>query len=143
MNITLFCLVVGMLFATYYDIRYNRIPNKIIAILLCIRTAFGLFESGGRLFYSLGTMLIVAIVMIVLYYGLKGKIGAGDIKVVIVMAFYLNIHTFVMAITSSMCIMFVFCVVALGCKKITLKRKMPIAPFFLFGILLSHYIAFV
>ena len=74
--------------------------------------------------------VVVIIISLIIYYAFKEKIGAGDFKIVIMLAFCLNIFAFFNTIIITMCIILTFCIFTLLSKRLTRKSTIPLVPFF-------------
>ncbi len=123
-------LLISMFVATYYDLRYNRVPNSLIAILILFRIVMGIFNDYRQLMISALLTVVVIIISLIIYYAFKEKIGAGDFKIVIMLAFCLNIFAFFNTIIITMCIILIFCIFTLLSKRLTRKSTIPLVPFF-------------
>ena len=107
-------LVLGI---TYMDVRYRRIPNKLVLIILLSGIAFNAYFSGWRgLTSSLGGAAIAFGIM--LLFHLFGTMGAGDVK----------LFTAIGAVLGSSMVLPTFLIVALTggvlaiCKMIYTRR---------------------
>ena len=83
---------------------------------------------------SLFAVLVLAAVFGLVYLLRKDAIGLGDIKLILVCAFYLGRLSFGM-ICWGMMAAFVCSIILLVCKKATPASGLPFAPFLLFGAL--------
>ena len=64
---------------TYMDIRYRRIPNKLVLAILLVGLTINTVFGGGRgLLLSLGGFAFAFAVMF--FFHLFGTLGAGDVK---------------------------------------------------------------
>ena len=131
MNAMIICgLLMGMLSATYCDLRYNRVPNFIFLFLIIFRIVIGVFNDYGQLMISASLTVVVIVISLLIYYAFKEKIGAGDFKIVIMLAFYLDIFAFLNTIIITMSTILIFCIITLLGKRLTRKSTIPLVPFF-------------
>lgn len=75
--------------AVYYDLRYQRIPNRLIVAGLFLGLLYQIDHSRwmGLIEYSAGVVLPVAVLFILLYFRMM---GAGDIKLLSVIGGFLG-----------------------------------------------------
>ena len=67
------------IYITYMDIRYRRIPNKLVLAILLVGLTINTVFGGGRgLLLSLGGFAFAFAVMF--FFHLFGTLGAGDVK---------------------------------------------------------------
>lgn len=129
-------LCMGLLFVAFYDVWYRLIPNKILFILFFIRIFFFLVARDLTLL-RLIEIIIIIFAGVLLYILLKNKIGAGDIKLLIVIGFYLPANEFLCSIFIFLILMLVLSIVLLFFKKVTIKTFVPLAPFIAIGVIIN------
>ncbi len=125
-----FCIVL-LVWCSYTDIRNRTVSNLAVVLMLClgiVHTAFILQVDGTWWTYPTG--MVFAIPFFISW--LRGGMGAGDVKLVIVITLYLGLLNAVIA--------FALMVLALAVlmarswiKARTLKRAIPLAPVLAFG----------
>ena len=144
----LFFLAAVLLMAACTDIRRHIIPNVLILSAVAIRILLYiplLIQHGIRI----GEILIHAAVSVLFPVALcliagaviPGGIGMGDIKLMIVIAFYLDFWESVTAFLYS----FLFAAIAALCCFAFRKEKekplrLPLAPAFLAGTMFAYFI---
>lgn len=86
------CLFIVLTGCCIVDVRYHRIPNKLIAAGMLVRilclVADIFMKNDSNLIESAGAMLVFAGVSMLLY--LPGMIGAGDVKLLGMTGFYIG-----------------------------------------------------
>lgn len=134
-----------MLAACYYDLRYRRIPNKLL--LFCLLTGLLTYFTNNwnwlaGFILSLCSMGIAFIFMLVPYK--MGQIGAGDVKLFASLAVFYEPG-------ETVDIIFLYCIIILFLsfytviinfireKRIGLNASYPMAPF-IAGAFLLHSI---
>lgn len=118
--------------ATIEDIKYKKISNTI----LIIGGALGIFSLVSNL-PSLKWECILALVpgmlMIILAYLSKEKIGYGDGICVLFIGMMEGYRKCVILVLLSLGLLFLFCVIALILKKVKKETRIPFLPFLLCG----------
>lgn len=145
MKIIRYLVLVEALFViAWKDKKEKIILNKDLAILLGVRCLLFVFEwllypnyGLGIVFSSLLGFLIGAAVFGICYIVSRGGLGAGDVKLMAVLGFYLGgsmlISTMVLAVFCSA----LYSIVNLIRKKTSLKAEIPFAPFVMMGTVLA------
>ncbi len=119
-------LLIFLLYFSYTDCRYRRIPNKVILLLLIIGFCFLPFSSPMSL-YCIG-LFFPSLILFLLNILYSGFIGSGDIKLFIctglLLGFKINILLFILTCISAL----IFCAIysLLSSNKI---YSLPLAPF--------------
>lgn len=143
-NTKLICLL-GLLFlAANVDARKEIIPNTLILAGLILRVVYWVLElcyNAGYLWLTFKDELLACAILGVFFLlcGLivKGGIGMGDIKLVLVMCLFQGLSG---VLSSLFCALFAAFVVTIGLlitKKKTRKDAIPFAPSILLGALVS------
>lgn len=137
-------LAAGLTVIARIDCEEKRIPNRILAVLLCIRIVLLVCEwltfpkLGFALLISAGLgMLIGGGIFLVAYLILRGGVGMGDIKLFIVIGSYVGAGSIMAVIFWTAISSAVYSIVMLICKKIKLKEEIPFAPFILIGTIVT------
>lgn len=120
----IFCLITAVM--GFYDFKFKRIPNGIIVVALL----FSFLGGVNILSVMLGVLLIV-LPMIIFYK--PNSIGGGDIKMIMVMCFYLGY----VKTLSSFVIGILLCLIY---AKFEVKRSMILAPFFSIGTIITIFL---
>lgn len=132
---------------SYIDIKSYRIPNKLVFAIFIEGILFGLYQyffAGDKnVFPNIAAGFFVGVFPMLLAVILsKGKMGAGDMKLMAALGVFsgpLNIFfIFVLAVVLAG----FFAIIMITAKKMTLKSKLPLAPFislaFLLNLILSE-----
>ena len=136
-----------LLLISYQDHKHRRIPNKLLLCLLILRViflavSFGLsMESGIReLLFSVIASAIILMVLLLFRPYLKGKTGAGDLKLLLVCGFCLGINRFLLSLLFTTALL-----VATYVYQVVQKRKItiPFAPFLCCGALIASVVVHI
>lgn len=137
-------LVVALFVIAWKDKKEQIILNKHLMILLGIRCFLLIMEwlmypayGLGIIFSAVMGFLIGAIVFGICYLLSRGGMGAGDVKLMAVLGFYLG-----GSVIMSVMVLAVFCsaiysIINLIRKKTSLKAEIPFAPFVMIGTILA------
>ena len=136
MNITLSILmdaffIALLLWCSYTDIRKRTVSNANVILLLClgiVRTE--LIALAGGAWWTYPTGMVLAIPFFLAW--LRGRMGAGDIKLVMTIGLYLGLLNTVIAFALIVPILAVFTIHS-WIKTKTLKGAIPLAPVLAFG----------
>jgi len=130
--------------AAYTDIKTRKIPNKLILTILAswvvIMVVFAIVDFKAFpaiLLESVFAGTIGALVFIVIRIITKRGVGGGDVKLAIVMALLLTAEKTVLMIMVSLLLAALVSAFLLMLKRVTLKTKIPFAPFMFAGVLVS------
>lgn len=118
------------------DAKFHIIPNimmitMMITQLLC---SFLLVKSGIS-YVNLIVAVVLAIVLLLISKISKEQIGAGDVKLLIVISLIYGLSFTIYSMIFSLIIMVIFSVPLLIMKKATLKSQIPFVPFYVIGAL--------
>lgn len=129
------------------DYRYKRIPNWFLAVGAGYRVVIFLGEliwerevllstilSEGIAFLMIGVILIVCLLI------MKNSMGAGDIKLMLLMCLFQGIAGVAASLFCSMLVSFVIAVFLLLTKKKNRKDTIPFGPCVLVGTYLSIFL---
>lgn len=140
-------VICWMYFAAVIDFKLFVIPNDIIIgmlielALIFIPEAFADF-SGFK--YTITTAVLGGVIMGVLFLlgrvFSKGSMGMGDVKAVMMCGFFLGMDSAAGMVFWALVISVVTGLVLIIAKKAKLKSKIPMAPFFFLGALVSNAI---
>lgn len=117
------------------DLRVRLIPNE----MLLAMAVMGLILQGWTAgLDGVVTAFFAALVLFCIYMGLGNfmglyKIGAGDVKLSVVMALTLGYPCIMWAMLAMAVSMFLFCGVGIALRKMTLKSMLPFGPFLVPG----------
>lgn len=123
--------IVLLLWCSYTDIRERIVSNVTIALLLCLGIAHTVFMAlVGSTWWTYPAGMVLAVPLFLTW--LKGHIGAGDVKLVLVIGLYLGLLNTVIAFTL-MVPLLVILMVRSQIKTNTIKGAIPLAPVLAFG----------
>jgi len=129
-------LIISLIMITVYDMKHHVISNRFLLVLTVLRMIFFLVFRNFTL-AKLIEIAFVASIGISLYFLLKGKIGAGDIKFIFVISLYLTTQEFVYAIFITMLFMLLSGIVLLCFKEANKKSFVPLSPFIALGTIIA------
>lgn len=137
-------LIAALFLIAWIDRRTRRIPNKILKILLMIRT--GLFLLEWMMFPRLGLSLLISVMLgallgggmfLLAHFISRGGVGMGDVKLVAAVGIYMGGGSIMACVFLSVMASSVYSIIMLICKKIKLKEEIPFAPFVFIGTVLT------
>lgn len=105
------------------DIKNKKIPNILLAIMLCL----AIITSKNLLSGLMGVMLIALPMM---YFHKSGGIGGGDIKLIAVIGLYLGYKGLLIMFLISLFLCFSY-------ANLKQKRSLPLTPFFCLGFIIT------
>ncbi len=136
----------ALVIMTATDIKFKKIPNKLLLLLLGLRFVGIIFQRifydvriMSALLFSVFGMLIGAIVILIGMFISKGGIGAGDMKLYSVIGAFCGLAGIVQVMMYSLFFSAVFGIGMLIVKKAGWKTAIPMAPFILAG-LTAYYV---
>lgn len=137
-------LLLGLWIIAWIDNKEKRIPNKILLWMAGIRAGFLMLECIIYMEYF-GTLLITFIggavvsggMFLLCYFLSRGGMGAGDVKLLTVVGFYVGMGTIFTDIFLTVCSAAIYTVIFLLLKKIKMKEEVSFAPFVLAGTVLT------
>ena len=129
-------LIISIILITVYDIKHHIISNRFLLVLTVLRMIFFLYFRNFTL-VKLIEIVIVVSVGISFYFLLKGKIGAGDIKLIFVISLYLTTKEFIYAMFNTMIFMLLSGIVLLCFKEANKKSFVPLSPFIALGTIIA------
>jgi len=129
-------LLSGLVLVTFFDIKYRLIPNKIlIALIICKVMLF--LIMGGLTPTKMTEIITVVVISMIIYFVFKNKIGAGDIKLEIVISLYLSSVEFVCSLLVSAFFLLIYSIIMFFSKGFTYKKMVPLSPFVTLGVIIS------
>lgn len=136
----LFC---ALGFCSYIDVKKRIIPNSVLLWLLLARTGLLVIEivAAPDLWkvMALRMLLGAAASFVVLWIAAlasKGGIGMGDVKLMMLIGYYVGFESILSCITTPMLLFGIFGLTLVALKKIKLKDSLPFAPFIMSGVML-------
>ncbi len=137
-------LIQGLFVIAWKDHKEQIILNKHLLILAGIRTFLLICEwlvyptyGLSILFSSIMGALIGTLVFGICYLVSKGGMGAGDVKLITVLGFYVGRSVIMSVMVLAVLCSAVYSVVNLIRKKTSLKAEIPFAPFIMIGTVLA------
>mgnify|MGYP001086792426 CR=1 FL=1 len=115
--------IILLLVSSIYDVKYKKIPNCFVITL----TIAVVFTKNISL---TGVMAATAIITVMLLQYKSGKIGGGDIKLVLPMGMYLGGMKLIISVSAALFSAIVY-------MMILKKRSVPLAPFYCIGTIIS------
>lgn len=139
-----FILFWSLVAIAWIDQGSKKIPNEAVLFLFFARTLILLLEC---LFYrdywisilesaSMGFLLSGGMFLLCFLIS-KGAIGAGDVKLVAALGYYLGMGAVFTAIFLTVVVAAAYGMIALLLKKASLKQEIPFAPFILAGTVIT------
>lgn len=134
-----------LVWCSYMDIRNRTVSNFAVILMLCLGVVHtALIAQAGGTWWTYPAGMVFAIPFFISW--LRGGMGAGDVKLVIVITLYLGLLNAVIAFALMIPVLAGLMVKSLIQKK-TLKFRIPFAPVLTFGafgaILTSYLYAFM
>ena len=138
-------ILLAMLFvAANVDSRQRIIPNALLLAALILRIVFWLIELFAKtdLFMSTIKSELMACLLVIIFCAVgalivKGGIGMGDVKLMLIMGLFQGFYGVISSLFCSLFIAFIYAVFALLLRRKTKKDSMAFAPAMLFGTILS------
>lgn len=128
----------------YFDYIFYKIPNKILKYAVIVRAAELIPETliyrkemAGVLIDMGITLAVLFLICMVCNLIIRGAMGMGDVKRLLVMGLYLGSAKFILAILVVLLLAFFAAIYFVASGKKTKKDIMPFAPYILAGTYLA------
>ena len=128
----------------YFDYIFYKIPNKILKYAVIVRAAELIPETliyrkemAGVLIDMGITLAVLFLICMVCNLIIRGAMGMGDVKLLLVMGLYLGSAKFILAILFVLLLAFFAAIYFVASGKKTKKDIMPFAPYILAGTYLA------
>lgn len=128
----------------YTDCKQRRIPNTVLragAVIWLLLMVMALFTDRegaiGLIQKSIVGALIAGGAFLLCYIIVKGKLGAGDVKMAALMGLYLGNDRIATALIAGVVISAVYSVIMIIAKKLTVRDGLPLAPFLFLGTIIA------
>ena len=128
----------------YFDYIFYKIPNKILKYAVIVRAAELIPETliyrkemAGVLIDMGITLAVLFLICMVCNLIIRGAMGMGDVKLLLVMGLYLGSAKFILAILVVLLLAFFAAIYFVASGKKTKKDIMPFAPYILAGTYLA------
>ena len=135
------CLAAGVFYLADFDVKSKIVPNRILLVLLAVRTVLLLLEAffypGYFSSFVLSSFFGAALAMLILFVGnliCKKGMGYGDIKLFGVIGYYVGPQTVLGVLFFSLLFAAVYSILLLLMKKIKAKDEIPFVPFIFAGL---------
>ena len=146
-NAELICLLSLLFLAANVDAREEIIPNTLVLAGLLLRVVFWVAElctDPQYMWLTFKNEIIACAILGVFFFlcGLivKGGVGMGDIKLILVMCLFQGLYGVISALFCALFAAFIIAVLLLITKKKTRKDAIPFAPSILLGALASAFL---
>ncbi len=137
-------LLVFMTLLTFTDWLHTRIPNRILSVMgilwmvlasvsVIASPAAGIAMVGS----GLGGALISGVSFLLCYLLSRGKLGGGDVKLSFLLGLYLGGGRIMGALITGMLICFVYSLLGLLRRKLSVSDGVPLVPFLYIGVLIT------
>lgn len=143
-NGKLLVLLALLFVAASVDARQRIIPNAVVLAGLVLRVIFWIMElvTVPALFWNIMKNDLLACLLVVAFFVVgvllvKGGIGMGDIKLMLVMCLFQGFYGVISSLFCSLFVAFVYAIVVLLARKKTRKDSVAFAPAILLGTILS------
>ncbi len=137
-------LAAALFFIAWIDHQSKRIPNRILKILLAVRTI--LLAAEWLTYPRLGLAVLLSALLgaaigggmfLIAHFISKGGVGMGDVKLFMVIGLFMGSGSIMTAVFLSVMASALYSIVMLLLKKIKLKEEIPFAPFIFIGTVLT------
>lgn len=146
-NAKMIILLAVLFIAANTDARKRLIPNKLILIGLVLRVVIWVIEliSVPDEFLKIVKNDLYACLLVVMFFVVgvllvKGGIGMGDIKLMLIMCLFQGFYGVVSSLFCSLFVAFVYAIIVLLLRKKTKKDSVAFAPAILLGTALSIFL---
>lgn len=146
-NAKLLSLLAILFVAANVDARHRIIPNALVLTGLVLRIIFWLIElfTSPSAFWGIMKNDLLACLLVVAFFVVgvllvKGGIGMGDIKLMLVMCLFQGFYGVVSSLFCSLFVAFIYAIVVLLLKKKSQKDSVAFAPAILLGTALSIFL---
>lgn len=140
--IIIFCFIgcVG----TIVDNRVRIIPNELVLLILFLAIPYRFLDGGfyyllnsvastlGMLLFLVGTFFIIR-----MFLASVVPAGAGDLKLMMAMAFVLGYPNILSGVFYTMCVMLVYISLGLITRRLTFRSYIPMAGFIMTGLIIG------
>lgn len=143
----LYIILVGMTIICFTDYWEKIVPNRILLGLVLIYILIVGFQGVHNLetirmqFVPIALGFLFSLISFGLVYLLgKGSMGAGDVKLALIMGIYMTSNYVVGAILYGCIISAVYSVIQLIRKRVSRKDHLPFVPFLYIGVVIQYMI---
>lgn len=147
-NILLLCSVLWA--SAWADLRAKLIPNSVLIyglLLRCVMLTAELILLPQEVMLDLVRSVIAAVVLfaaaILCRLAVPGAVGFGDVKLLMLMGFFLETDRVWACVFLAMLMSFVYSLVLLMTKRANMKTEIPYAPFLFLGTVTAAFLVSV
>jgi len=140
-------MLYGMSVFCMIDYWERIVPNRLLLLWLMLwiicMGIYSLYDMNAMLRHMFGVVLGLLFCMFSFgfcYLLSKGSMGAGDVKLSILMGIYMTGEYVVGAVLYACILSAAFSLFMLAAKKITRKTHIPFVPFLYLGVIIRYYI---
>ena len=137
-------LLITMAILAYTDYKGRRIPNRVLrpaAAIWLMLMAIALFTDRALAVELIKKGIVGALIaggaFLLVYIIVKGRLGAGDVKMAALMGLYLGSDRIATALIAGVVISAVYSIVMIIAKRLTVKDGLPMAPFLFLGTIIA------
>ncbi len=147
MLLMLIIMLYGMTILCMTDYWEKVVPNRILLlwmmIWILVMGSYGVRDLNAMMRHMFG--VILGLVFCMLSFGFcylisKGNMGAGDVKLAVIMGMYLTGDYVVGAVFYGCILSAVFSILMLARGKMTRKDSIPFVPFLYVGVVIRYFI---
>lgn len=145
--VMLILILYGVTILCIMDYWEKVVPNCILLFFLLLWVVctglYGVRNVNGIIQYMYGVILGVVFCMISFgfcYLISRGSMGAGDVKLSIIMALYMTGNYVVGSVFYACIISAIYSIVMLLAKKISRKSSIPFVPFLYLGMIVRYFL---
>ena len=147
MLLMLIIMLYGMTILCMTDYWEKVVPNRILLlwmmIWILVMGSYGVRDLNAMMRHMFG--VILGLVFCMLSFGFcylisKGNMGAGDVKLAVIMGMYLTGDYVVGAVVYGCILSAVFSILMLARGKMTRKDSIPFVPFLYIGVVIRYFI---
>lgn len=143
----LFVMLAAMTFFCMTDYWERIVPNRILLLLLCLFIIILGLQGIRNMDVLLRALpsIILGLIFCAISFGLgyllsRGSMGAGDVKLVLVMGLYLTGEYVVGAILYGCIVSALYSIIQLARKNLSRKDQIPFVPFLYIGVIIRYLI---
>ena len=137
-------VVITMTILAYPAYRFRKIPNRVVTSSIAIwlmLMAIALFTDRELAVKLMQKGIVGALIaggaFLIVYIIVRGRLGAGDVKMAAVMGLYLGSDRIATALIAGVVISAVYSIIMILAKKLTVKDGLPMAPFLFLGTIIA------
>lgn len=137
-------LVLFMIRLGTIDARQRKLPNRILAIMFAVRTAFLAVECIAAKEYwmelilsALIGMAFIGIFFFIVWVLSRKGLGAGDVKLMAVLGYWVGFSVAIGIILIALILTVVVGLVQVARKKMSLRDALPMGPFLAVGTIVA------